>query len=108
MKTEVTTTESREVSKEVTICDKCGLEAPDAIPLYRDMETHVHGPHTGSETVEYGSRLIVERNRFGQVVHARKFKFEPGSVVVEELRDDEPDVELCEGCYDEVLSWGED
>jgi hypothetical protein len=66
MKRRVTITEQSETTVETTVCDKCGLEADDPHPLYRDYETD----------------LVYERPT-------------------------EPDVELCEDCYEELFSWGD-
>lgn len=106
MKKSITTDTVEQTTTEITICDKCGLEADDPRPLYRDYEAEVnHGPknYTPQLLLEGQSRAFTG----GRLPPRHKVLRVPeGAADITLRRPLEPDVELCTDCYDELLGWG--
>lgn len=108
MKKQVESQEVTTVQNTVTICDKCGLEATDSRELYRDLESVVHDNTLSESPVPYAMHYAQYHDHTKRMVRAVEIDIEPGHAVFEWARDDEPDVELCADCYDEILGWRDD
>jgi len=106
MKKQVESEKVTTVQKTVTVCDKCGLEATDPKPLYRDVRTKLHDNSFGERVLEYDLHWARDATRHEMRVYTTRVKVRPGESIIEEMRDNKPDVELCSDCYDEILSWG--
>lgn len=104
MQREVQTQSVETATESVDICDKCGLEADEMVPLFTEYQTRVH--HNVSDaSMEFAAELVRERNPKGHLIRAFTVELDPNQALIEELRDDEPDLEICRDCYDEMVGW---